>query len=281
MHQISSTDKHDKPMNIMIVEDNRINQMVLKGVLSNMNVNATTVNNGQEALNLLSTCVDKDQYDLIIMDCQMPILDGYQTTQAIRRGKAGKNNQNIIIIAMTASDLASDREKCLSAGMNDYATKPVDSDVLQMKLCYWLGARLQENEVSEQEVTSVSQYFEVNQDDTRENDIWDKAQFYRRIQHNEKLAKRLQSFFLEEAPLLIQEINKAVQENDMASVMVNIHKLKGMSVNLSANKLGKVARQIEAAIINKVDYNQMVILTQHLENVYQDLYNKVKNSNRV
>ncbi|OKY25419.1 response regulator [Thalassotalea sp. PP2-459] len=278
MHQTSSTDKHDKPMNIMIVEDSRINQMVLKGVLSNLNLHADIANNGQEALDILKNGVEGDQYHLIIMDCQMPILDGYQTTQAIRRGEAGKNNENIIIIAMTASDLASDREKCLSVGMNDYATKPIDADLLHMKLCYWLGITRQDNHVSEQSLTSASQRVEINQDESIENDIWDKAQFYRRIKHNEKLAKRLQLFFLEEAPLLLQEINKAVQENDMASVKVNIHKLKGMSVNLSANKLGKVAGQIETAVINKVSYNQMVILIQVLDNVCQDLYNKVKNS---
>ena len=71
----------------------------------------------------------------------MPVMDGYQATQAIREGKAGKHNKNITIIALTANAMQGDREKCLDAGMNDYLTKPLDSAALEPKLQQWLGTQ--------------------------------------------------------------------------------------------------------------------------------------------
>lgn len=275
MCQISSSEKQ---MKIMIVEDNRINQVVIKGVLSSMNLSADIVNNGQEALDLLNSCVENDLYQLIIMDCQMPILDGYQTTQMIRRGEAGDINKNIIIIAITASDSDHDREKCLSVGMNDYTTKPVNADILQAKLCYWLGLTQEESHLPEQHIASRPQDIDISDGKASDKDIWDKVQFYARVRHNEQLAKRLQSLFLEEAPPIIKRIQQAIKENDMTSVTVNVHKLKSISFNLSANKLGKLARKVEAAVLNNLTYTQMTKLTQHLDDVYQELYTKIKNS---
>ena len=81
---------------------------------------------------------NKSVFDLILMDCQMPNLNGYDCTKAIRQGKAGQQYQDVVIIAMTASAMAGDREKCLSVGMNDYITKPIKQATLRKKLGMWL-----------------------------------------------------------------------------------------------------------------------------------------------
>ncbi|MGJ8692288.1 MAG: response regulator [Thalassotalea sp.] len=119
---------------VLLVEDNRINQMVAKGVLAKLEMPCEVAVNGQEALDKLS----KDpNFTLILMDCQMPVMDGYQTTEQIRAGQASDNYKNIPIIAMTANAMQGDREKCLAAGMDDYLAKPIDKESVQEKLVFW------------------------------------------------------------------------------------------------------------------------------------------------
>jgi len=123
---------------LLIVEDNRINQSVLLGVLSNLGLTADVASNGQEALTCLSSTNKNSAYQLVIMDCQMPEMDGYQATQAIRAGQAGAHNVGVPILAMTANAMKGDKEKCLKSGMDDYLTKPIEKDVLTNRLSCWL-----------------------------------------------------------------------------------------------------------------------------------------------
>lgn len=109
---------------ILLVEDNAINQIVINDMLTDLNAHIDTCVNGQEAIDFL-TKTDA-RYDCILMDCQMPIMDGYDASRAIRNGKAGEEFKNIPIIALTANAMTGDKEKCLAAGMTDYLSKPVD-----------------------------------------------------------------------------------------------------------------------------------------------------------
>ena len=121
---------------ILLVEDIQINQLIVTGLLGALNLKCDTAVNGLEALKILS---DSDQaYDIIFMDCQMPEMDGYQATKAIREGKAGKMSQSTPIIAMTANAMKGDEEKCLASGMSDYISKPIDPNILKDKLIHWL-----------------------------------------------------------------------------------------------------------------------------------------------
>lgn len=123
---------------ILLVEDNRINIVVATMKLKEIGLTAETAMNGQEALSALTLSPDDTPFTLILMDCQMPIMDGYETTQQIRAGKAGECYQNIPIIAMTANAMKGDKEKCLNSGMNDYLPKPINSEVLKGLLKRWL-----------------------------------------------------------------------------------------------------------------------------------------------
>jgi PAS domain S-box-containing protein len=119
---------------ILIVEDNYINQMVASKMLKKMGLICDLAGNGEEALLIMQTASEEIPYDLVLMDCQMPILDGFDTTKEIRNGKAGENHLNIPILALTANAMKGDRQKCLDAGMNDYLSKPVDQEKLRIKL---------------------------------------------------------------------------------------------------------------------------------------------------
>ncbi len=124
---------------ILLVEDNLTNQLVANGILQTFNLSAEVANNGQEALELLNASLkDKKPFTLILMDCQMPILDGWETTKAIRDGDAGEIYKDIPIIAMTANAMKGDREACIASGMNDYLAKPIVGNSVQSMLKKWV-----------------------------------------------------------------------------------------------------------------------------------------------
>ena len=123
---------------ILLVEDVQINQLIVQGLLSSFNLNCDIAVNGVEALKTLKDTQQNQAYDIIFMDCQMPEMDGYQASQAIREGEAGKIAQITPIIAMTANAMKGDEDKCLAAGMNDYISKPIDEELLKAKLIKWL-----------------------------------------------------------------------------------------------------------------------------------------------
>jgi CheY-like chemotaxis protein len=124
---------------ILLVEDNKVNQMVATFTLKKLGFeNVVVAADGLIALEILKTCDSDDLFDVILMDCQMPNLDGYQTTKAIRSAQVGEDFTSIAIIAMTANAMQGDKEKCLESGMSDYLSKPIDVDELNKKLITWL-----------------------------------------------------------------------------------------------------------------------------------------------
>lgn len=119
---------------ILLVEDNPINQMVARAILTSLGYAVKVANNGAEALQLLGA----ETVDLVLMDCMMPEMDGFEATARIRDPKTKVLNSQVTIIAMTANAMAGDREKCLSAGMNDYLSKPISKDEVAAVLKKWL-----------------------------------------------------------------------------------------------------------------------------------------------
>ncbi|MBU2870681.1 response regulator [Colwellia sp. E2M01] len=121
-------------INILLVEDNRINQKVALGMLKHFNVNCKVANNGLEALDILEKGLP---IDLVLMDCQMPVMDGFKATAAIRASDKIANADTLPIIALTANSMKGDKEKCLTYGMNDYLSKPINLAEFTGKLKIW------------------------------------------------------------------------------------------------------------------------------------------------
>jgi len=121
---------------ILLVEDNAVNQLVARGMLKKLGYVVTSVVNGKEALGLL----EEKTFDLILMDCMMPVLDGYETTKAWREHESEVGGGRIPIVAMTASVIEGEQQKCLASGMDDYLSKPVKIEDLDAKMRRWLGA---------------------------------------------------------------------------------------------------------------------------------------------
>ncbi|MBV1905170.1 MAG: response regulator [Pseudomonadales bacterium] len=127
-----------KNARLLLVEDNKINQLVASGILKNMGFSTEIAANGIDALNQMKDSTNATPFDLIFMDCHMPEMDGYETTRNIRAGLAGDTYRTVPIIAMTANAMSGDRENCLAVGMDDYLSKPINSQQIHEKLTNWL-----------------------------------------------------------------------------------------------------------------------------------------------
>jgi CheY-like chemotaxis protein len=112
-----------RPLRILVAEDNAVNQKLISRLLERLGYAPRLVDNGLQCLDALR----REAYDLVFMDCQMPEMDGYAASAAIRSGAAGERNRRLHIVALTAAAMAGDREKCVAAGMNAYLTKPIQA----------------------------------------------------------------------------------------------------------------------------------------------------------
>ena len=129
----------DNAYRILLVEDNAINQIVATNVLESEGYVVDVANNGVEALELLKSSKLKAHYSAIVMDCQMPEMDGFEATKLIRYGAAGEVYKRVPIIAMTANAMQGDKDMCMKAGMDDFLTKPIEHNKVTSTLQHWLN----------------------------------------------------------------------------------------------------------------------------------------------
>lgn len=252
---------------LLVVEDNRVNQAVIKGLLEGMPADITLAENGLEALNVLNqqqVDTEQDAFDLVLMDCQMPEMDGYQTTQAIRAGKAGEAYQTIPIIAMTANAMKGDKEKCLAVGMDDYLAKPIDTALFFEKLAHW-GLAVTKADVIEEEAFAlaietqqdVKEMGDINIEETHSltdgmskdsvSIVWDEYTLLKRVRDNKVLAEKLLKLFIDEAPEQLSSILRALESRDKEQIIAHAHKLKGAANNISAKQLGELLYDLESS----------------------------------
>lgn len=127
-------------LKVLVIEDNAVNQEVAIGMLEKIGFQAEVSDNGQEGIDRLAA----EHFDLVLMDCQMPVLDGYAATRALRERESQNGDNRLPIIALTANAMTGDAEKCLAAGMDDYLSKPFEEHVLEEKVVFWLSTHLSE-----------------------------------------------------------------------------------------------------------------------------------------
>ena len=227
---------------LLMVEDNAINQEVANLILEEMGLTADVAGNGVEALEALKNAPQENPYTLILMDCQMPEMDGFESTRQIRAGAAGNRYTTIPIVAMTANAMKGDKERCTSAGMDDYLTKPIDEDALQVTLRRWL---LDEDVDNHPAVLPVAgeDFIPV----TEASNIWNKTEALTVVkQKPERLAKLLQHF-CEQMPDRKARLEQAFKDNDMEAIAFVAHSLKGSAGQLRAEALHLTATDLEQA----------------------------------
>jgi PAS domain S-box-containing protein len=234
----------DDEAKILLVEDNYTNQAVAEALLKSMGYSVDIVENGQQAVAALNKTSSTKKYEVILMDCQMPVMDGFEATQKIRQGDVGDSYQGIPIIAMTANALKSDKESCLNAGMSDYLSKPVEPEILYEKLLIWLP------EVSiGYEAKTIKDLAENISN--QQSDCWNKEAFLVRINGNEDVLHKVITVFLIDTPNLISTLEDVINQQDFVQIKSIAHRLKGSCANISAIALTSVISEIELAATNQ------------------------------
>ena len=174
-------------LQLLLVEDNRVNQEVALGILANLGYRADLAANGYGALRALA---NKD-YDLVLMDCQMPEMDGYEASRRIRRPHTAVRDHKIPIIATTAHAMAADREKCMAAGMNAYLTKPLRADALERAIEDWTTGKPIAGKLAQTDPTPPPALSESPAP-------FDQGNFVERLMGDEDLAQRIIRGFLDD-----------------------------------------------------------------------------------
>ena len=227
---------------ILLVEDNRINQDVALGVMADFGLVIDIAEDGQEAIETLKKSKNEIQYDLVLMDCQMPVMDGYEATRKIREGAAGEYGKELPIIAMTANAMKGDKEKCIEVGMNDYISKPIDAAALESKLRQWIAS----DEIKVQaEVDGGEEASEY--DAHSEHEIWNKTEALSRVRNKPERLVHLVKLFLDDMPQRMEELEAAVTNLSFENITMVAHTLRGISGNLSGKCLFHFSSELETA----------------------------------
>jgi PAS domain S-box-containing protein len=224
-----ASEEDSPPLEVLLAEDNATNQFIAKKILEKIGCRVDIADNGIEAVNAVKT----KRYDLVFMDCQMPEMDGYEATKKIRELKDLPGRDDWIpIIAMTAHALSGDREKCLTAGMDDYLVKPILPDSIAAAIRKWKRKQIAQSHGDRTE-------------------IFDRRSFFSRIMNDVALARAVITAFLEDIPAQIELLGKSIEQNDMPSAERFAHRIRGAAANLSCNEISRIARECEIAAHDK------------------------------
>jgi len=209
-------------LSVLLVEDNMVNRTLALEMLQRLGCDAMHAGNGVEALDAL----EKQDFDVVLMDCQMPVMDGFIATRKLREREEQKKKEPTRVVALTANALAGDREACLAAGMNDYLAKPFTLAQLRNILLPSKVSRSAMNRVT----LDHSAIEAVRQLDPDGND---------------RLLSRLIALYRDDSSQLLADIDNAMKTGDAESVARAAHTLKSSSANLGATNVAAIARQIE------------------------------------
>ncbi|MDV6348499.1 response regulator [Nitrosomonas sp. Is35] len=249
---------------ILVAEDNPVNQEVAKAMLNRLGMETTIANDGKQAVEL----VYSNPYDIILMDCQMPVMDGFAATSEIR-----KQFNNIPIIALTANATEDDRTHCLNAGMNDFLSKPYSIDQLQQKITDWLSKE-KSSSLNAVKLEAIDMKHDANimpaLNPTRLNQI-------RELDSSggDSLLNKILQAFLESAESNIRQLEQAILNCDADSLRQTAHALKSSSGNIGAEDLSAIFKQLEAdGRSGELAHAQT--LQQHMQQQYQSVITEIK-----
>jgi CheY-like chemotaxis protein len=258
------------PLRILLVDDNLLNQRLTLRQLQILGYGADVVSDGQAAVE----AVARSPYDVVLMDCQMPGLNGFDATAAIRQWEEHTAQRPpTIVIAMTASDLDQDRQRAIATGMNDYLTKPVRKEMLEALLGRWeriIRAKLPTNDTDK--LPDVSE--------AAHTDLRSHLDFIN-LRHLSdgcpEFELELLQIFIEDSRHYLQLLQQAILQQDFVNIEQAAHHVKGASANIGASRIQHIAEAIEqrsrqqkndfgdlvAQLTHSLNYIQSFLQTQH------------------
>ncbi len=264
---------------VLVVEDNKVNQKVILAQLAKFQLKPDLANNGQVALDQL----ERQAYDLVFMDCQMPVMDGYEATRALREREDGKTHTPIT--ALTAHASVGEREKCLSAGMDDYLSKPVNRADLAVVLARWMGlpsasesAPIMQDSVGEKEIPLTKGEVEDRGIPTV---CWDESTALKRLDDDHDLLTEMIDLFLEEAPVQLTELSSALSQADFLALADAAHAIKGMAGHFCAEKIISLAVKLEHSARNGVDADFQSMVNELTQATMDLVENLLQRKNKI
>ncbi|MDJ0928581.1 MAG: two-component regulator propeller domain-containing protein [Gammaproteobacteria bacterium] len=248
------------PARVLLVEDHPVNQAVASGMLRQLGCDVALAENGKAAVERLAV----ENFDVVLMDCQMPVMDGFQATKEIR-GREGAETRTPIV-ALTANALQGDREKCLAAGMDDYLSKPFSPQQLGEVIMRWVETECAADD-------TIPPWAEMSAADggnaVLDQRALDNIRQIRSVDGRAMLPQVI-DYYLDSSTALMDQLEHAVPNEDFESIYQAAHSLKSSSANLGANGFAELCRRLETMARNKEP--------EQLQTTYEqlrDLYPKV------
>ncbi|MCP3676737.1 MAG: response regulator, partial [Deltaproteobacteria bacterium] len=256
------TEKRRQMSRILIVEDNVTNQKVARNILEKVGYRVDIAENGQEAIEAL----EAQPHDLVLMDCHMPVMDGYEATREIRNPTSRVQNHEIPVIAMTANAMMGDRKECLDAGMDDYIAKPINPKSLADMVEKWLS-KLSEPVREESSIQKAPQE-EPGEDEAEE--CFNMTILIDRMMGDEEMAREILDGYMEDMPNQISSLKEALDESDSSLVQRLAHTIKGASANVGATALQEAALQVERSV-KESDLENSALLIPKMDEQFEML----------
>ncbi|HQF39080.1 MAG TPA: PAS domain S-box protein [Opitutaceae bacterium] len=220
---------------ILLADDSGTNQLVAVAMLKKLGLSADAVANGEEAVEMLAGV----PYDLVLMDVQMPVMDGLMATRRIRDPLSAVLNHDVPIIAMTAHAMAREHAECRAAGMNDIVTKPVDPRALAAVLEKWLPEQPADvHDAAPGAIVATPGPAAI---------VYDRAGFLARMMSDEAMLATIRDTFLEDMPRQLEALARAAEAGDLPQVEATAHRIAGAAGNVGGEALREAARALEAA----------------------------------
>ncbi|MCP4353207.1 MAG: response regulator [Desulfobacterales bacterium] len=246
-----------KGSRVLLVEDNILMQQVAKSLLNDAEVDVDLASNGKEAIELLlgdeNRLTGNQLYDIVLMDIQMPEMDGCETTKAIRAYEKGSES-HIPIIAMTAHAMKGYREKCKEVGMDDYVTKPIEAYDYYSAIARWIKPRNPNSETEHSEIKTRPPKSRVSDSGFQMPDTLpgiNIKSFLKRLGGDSKLFRTVLKEFFNGYANVADEIRNSLKNNDIEAALLLAHTLKGVAGNISADELRRAAFDLEHGIMQE------------------------------
>ena len=220
---------------VLLVEDNPANQLVGARILEKIGHSVDVVSDGSEALDALG----RRRYDAVLMDCQMPVMDGYEATRRLRRREVG--GRRTPVIAMTAGVTIEDRHRCLEAGMDDFLPKPVRPEAIAATLGRWMRTTVSTVQVGPS--THAGEPTPSPRDETIDPERWEMV--LELVGDDPAVLDELVTAFATDVPAQIDRLREAMATRNLEAARGASHRIKGSAMNLGAAHLADTARQLE------------------------------------
>jgi len=248
---------------VLLVEDTPFNQEIATAFLKQININVELVQNGQEAVDFLSVDTNVSSISAVLMDVQMPVMDGFEATRRIR---SQLDLKSMPVIAMTANAMKGDEQKCLNAGMDDYISKPVSQDVLYSKLVKWILPEELEPELKQEQDPELAS---VVSEIVSSVDALNLTIALEQMGGSQEMLTRMLLRFKEDQASSVLQIMDAYDDGDAELAHRLAHTLKGVAASIAAESLRLNAAELEDAI-------ERGALSTHIEKLFCKADNALK-----